>query len=239
MRACSEESAQILADLVAGGADKIDELNQAFASVEDGKKAFADNIAEMQTNFTEQMKQYKAELETVVAAMDQSEQAAQYGADTVSAFAAAASGKVGAVQSAFDKLSAAAVIKASLKLPSLSDLLGFASGTPSAPPGYALVGEEGPELVKLRGGERILNADETAQALDNSYESATPVSALQGGVSGNSVYTIDFKPQYNISGSMNADELQSVLDEHTSGLRSQLEEMLDDIENDRNRRKYA
>ena len=30
-----------------------------------------------------------------------------------------------------------------------------------------------------------------------------------------------------------------LLDEHTAGLRDQLEEMIDDIENDRNRRKYA
>jgi hypothetical protein len=37
----------------------------------------------------------------------------------------------------------------------------FASGTRSAPRGVALVGEEGPELVKLRGGERIWSAAET------------------------------------------------------------------------------
>ena len=237
----SEQSAQILADLVAGGADKIDELNQAFSNVEEGKKNFADNIAEMQTNFTKQMQQYKQELETTVAAMDQSGQAAEYGASTVAAFAAAAAGKVGDVSSAFAQLSAAATIKASLKMPSLADLLSgfFASGTPSAPPGYAIVGEEGPELVKLRGGEQILNADDTAKALDNSYESATPVSALQGAGTGSNIYTIDFKPQYNISGSMNADELRSVLEEKTGDLREQMEEILNDIDNDRKRRLYA
>lgn len=41
-------------------------------------------------------------------------------------------------------------------------LNGFAEGTPSAPPGVALVGEEGPELVVFRGGERVLTAGETA-----------------------------------------------------------------------------
>lgn len=35
---------------------------------------------------------------------------------------------------------------------------GFASGTPSAPPGMAWVGEEGPELMSMRGGERIYSA---------------------------------------------------------------------------------
>ncbi|PWC86046.1 hypothetical protein TSH100_13810 [Azospirillum sp. TSH100] len=36
---------------------------------------------------------------------------------------------------------------------------GFATGTPSAPPGLAWVGEEGPELVRLAGGERVFPHD--------------------------------------------------------------------------------
>ena len=39
---------------------------------------------------------------------------------------------------------------------------GFASGTKSAPPGLAVVGENGPELVYFNGGEQVLNAAETA-----------------------------------------------------------------------------
>lgn len=40
---------------------------------------------------------------------------------------------------------------------------GYATGTRSAASGWAMVGEEGPELVRLAGGERIWNARETAQ----------------------------------------------------------------------------
>ena len=241
----SEQSAQILADIVAGGADKIDELNAEFAKVEEGKKKFADNIAEMQTEFSEKMAKYEQQLATTVAAMDKSGEAAAAASSTVSAFCSAASGKIGEVQSVFAQLSAAATIKASFSMPSISlggmigKLFGFAGGTPSAPPGYALVGEEGPELVKLRGGERILNADDTARAMDNSYESAEPVNAIQSAGTGNNVYTIDFKPQYNITGSMNADQLQAVLESHTQDMRSQIEDILDDIDNDRGRRRYA
>ncbi|MFD1627649.1 phage tail length tape measure family protein [Azospirillum griseum] len=46
-----------------------------------------------------------------------------------------------------------------------SKLPGFATGTLSAPSGWAVVGEEGPELVNLRGGERIWNARESARIL--------------------------------------------------------------------------
>jgi len=42
---------------------------------------------------------------------------------------------------------------------------GYASGTSSAAPGVALVGENGPELVNFRGGESVLPAGQTRAAL--------------------------------------------------------------------------
>ena len=41
-------------------------------------------------------------------------------------------------------------------------LNGYATGTQSAEPGFAMVGENGPELVYFKGGEQVLNARETA-----------------------------------------------------------------------------
>jgi hypothetical protein len=41
----------------------------------------------------------------------------------------------------------------------------FATGTSSAPAGVALVGEQGPELVQLAGGERVMSAGATQAAL--------------------------------------------------------------------------
>lgn len=43
--------------------------------------------------------------------------------------------------------------------------LGFAGGTPSAPSGWAWVGERGPELVRFRGGERVLTHQESVRAV--------------------------------------------------------------------------
>ena len=236
----SAESAQILADLVAGGADAIEDLNKNFGEVERGKQQFADSIAEMQTNFTSEMQRLKGELDSAVSAMDKSSEAAAAGASTVSAFAAAASGKVGEVSAAFAQLSAAATIKASFSFPSIGGsflkLLGFASGTPSAPPGWALVGEEGPELVKLRGGERIYNADETEQALN---QNAEPVSAMATGSAAGNSYHVDIRNQYDINGSANADELRSIIEENNRNLPGMIEDALNDIETDRARRAYA
>lgn len=232
----SEKSAQILADLVAGGADKIDDLNQAFSKVENGKKQFADSIAEMETNFTAEMEALKGQLDSTVVKMNKTDEAASAGAATVQAFADAASGKVGAVSDAFAKLSAAAKIKASFSFPTLfSSLFGFAGGTSNAPRGLALVGEEGPELVYLHGGEQILNADETQHAMEN----AQPVSAMQSGSGTGSSYHVDIHNQYDINGTTNADELKTIIEENNRTLREQIEDTLADLENDRHRRAYA
>lgn len=51
-----------------------------------------------------------------------------------------------------------------LHLPSIGGIHipGFASGTMSAPSGFAIVGENGPELVRFSGGERVYPASTTA-----------------------------------------------------------------------------
>lgn len=46
----------------------------------------------------------------------------------------------------------------------------FASGTDNAPPGWGLVGENGPELMYFHGGERVIPAPETARLLSAAEE---------------------------------------------------------------------
>ncbi|MFJ8699465.1 transglycosylase SLT domain-containing protein [Streptomyces ardesiacus] len=52
----------------------------------------------------------------------------------------------------------------------LSGVKGYWTGTQSASPGFALVGERGPELINFRGGERVHNATETAELMGPRYE---------------------------------------------------------------------
>jgi SLT domain-containing protein len=47
----------------------------------------------------------------------------------------------------------------------LSGVKGYWTGTPSASPGLALVGERGPELINFSGGERVYNDQDTAGIL--------------------------------------------------------------------------
>lgn len=57
----------------------------------------------------------------------------------------------------------------------------YASGTSYAASGYAIVGEEGPELIYLRGGERILTAEETRSVLQSAYISPDSYGGSVGG----------------------------------------------------------
>lgn len=61
--------------------------------------------------------------------------------------------------------------EASQKVQSIEGILGgvfggYATGTDNARRGLAMVGEAGPELVKFRGGEQVLNARSTQRALN-------------------------------------------------------------------------
>lgn len=50
----------------------------------------------------------------------------------------------------------------------IKEIFGFATGTNNAPKGLALVGEAGPELVRFRGGEQVLNNRNTQKLLATS-----------------------------------------------------------------------
>lgn len=231
----SQESARILADLVAAGAGRIDELNDEFLKVEEGKESFAGEVADMETDFSTTMAQLQADLESTIEKMDMSTEAAASARSTMDAFADAAEGKLDKVRAAFQKVANAA--KQALQIDVSGD--GYASGTESATPGFHMVGENGPEMVFMNGGEKVLDAQETQKAMNSMSLNAEPVTALQSDGGGGRTYQIEYKPQYNITGSMNAEELQAVLDEHDADMRDKIEDLLKDIENDENRRKYA
>lgn len=230
----SKESAEILANIVEGGATKIDQLNDAFEGVETGKQQFADTVAEMETDFTEKMKMLEEQLTTTVEQMNQSEAAAAAGADTMQAFADAAAGKQSAVESAFEKVRNAAI----RKLMGGINFPGFAGGTNYAPEGFAMVGENGPELVYLHGGEKILDAQETQRTME--AMSVTPINAMSNGYgSGSYIGQIVVSPEFTISGGGNLEGIEDLIDRSTEKIRGIVIDTMEDYEVDRKRMAYV
>lgn len=238
----STQSAALLATIVSDGTTKIDELNTAFAAVETGKETFASTVAEMETDFSTKMAALETQLTSTVAAMDKSSDAAAAGTATVQAFADAATALAPTVAAAFQAVANKA--KGALKInvsATASGISAYASGTDYAERGFALVGEEGPELVWFNGGESVATAEETEAIMRESNLSAQPLTATQSDYrsSDGSVIHIDFSPQYSIGSNTNGDELRSILQEHDENLRDQIENILADIEDDRVRSVYA
>ena len=78
----SQESAEILKEIVTNGADKIDELNASFAKLDEGKQTFAAVMAELQTYYGSNLDGMVTELEQAVADMQQYDAAYQSATDT-------------------------------------------------------------------------------------------------------------------------------------------------------------
>lgn len=75
----------------------------------------------------------------------------------------ASAGMLPQVTAAYNRVAAAA--RAALSASgtgTAGSIPGYAVGTQSAAPGFALVGENGPELVYFNGGEQVMTAEETA-----------------------------------------------------------------------------
>ena len=237
----SAESAQILADLATASAEDIKALVEQYTTLQTTKDSYAKTVAEIETNFDEGMNELQTELETTVANLGFSTDAATNASNSMAAFTAAISAATGPAAAAAAALAQAVNDKLKIKFSGLPGFH-FASGTDEAPPGMALVGENGPELVMLNGGEQILNASET-RALMEKAERAEPAEATLAdsgsGDGGGKTIHVDFNPQYTITGSTNADELRAVLEENSVNLKEQIEQILAEIEEDDDRRDYT
>lgn len=155
---------------IAGMADATDAELQTMVdnwkSVQEQQKAAADSLAELSTDFSNQMSAIQESVVESVSGMDASAEASAAAQATLNSFISSASSQLPRVQSTFNALgsAAASALGVSINIPR------YAAGTLNAEPGIALVGEEGPEAVYLHGGERIMNARETQEMLSLSND---------------------------------------------------------------------
>lgn len=79
----SQESAQILSAIVAGGEEKIAELNKNFEKVEEGKQTLSNTVAEMETDFKHKMGLLVTDLDSAIQQMDVADDAYVIGTDNI------------------------------------------------------------------------------------------------------------------------------------------------------------
>lgn len=177
----STESAAYLQEIVNNGQGKIDELNAAFAKVQEGKEEFSSTVAEMQTNLQSTMDEAAGTVNAAVQEMDMYRESAQSARSTMQGFIDGANGMSESVQAAYRSvaLGAMAALQGAMGA-GLSVSRGYATGTTDAEPGFAMVGENGPELVFFGGGEQVVNATETAALQRQPALSAAPSGGYGG-----------------------------------------------------------
>lgn len=232
----SAESGAALESIANGTTEDAKALGEAYGKLETAKQKFASTVAEMETDFSTRMNTLSTELATTVSNMDKSSEAAGAARTTLSAYVNAADGYVALASAKYGAVAQAAVnaLKAGFKGLGIP---GFASGTKNAPKGMAIVGEEGPELVYFNGGETVVPTDETERMAKGNTVEAEPVTPGNSNITnGGSTYSVNFSPQYHVESGVNADELQTVLENQSGNLREQLEELLAEITEDNNRR---
>ncbi len=229
----STESAAYLQEIVKNGQGKIDELNAAFAKVEEGKDDFSTTVAQMQTDLQGSMDEAVHTVDYAVQEMDMYREAALAARSTMQGFVDGANGMSGSVQTAYRNvaLGAMAALQGSIGA-SLRVTRGYATGTESAERGFAMVGENGPEVVFFNGGEQVLNARETAALESRPVMSALPAN---GGSPGGVV--INLAPVYNLSGNMNSADVRQELLRHNDSLRELILEVVEDARIDSARRR--
>lgn len=229
-------------------AQDIEALNAAYATVGDAKAELAQTMADIETDFTSTMANLQSEMETTIGEMDMSSEAAAAAKTTLQAMADAAIAMVPTVQAAYAKIAAAAQAELNkIHMPDISIPGGgssgttgqYAEGTSDAAPGMAIVGERGPELVMMNGGEQVFTAAETAAILANANGALTANTLSALFTRSDEGIKLEYTANYNLSGSTNVDEVKAILEEHDSTLRGRLEGMLSDIEADHRRRSYT
>ncbi len=180
---------------VAGMANATDEELAAMVTnwqeLQKEQEAAAGSVADLKTDFTATMDELQTALAEDIEAMDLGDEAAASGRATIQGYINAANDMLPQVKSAYENLARAA---SSALGPSYSSnsayyantlsSRGYASGTDNAQPGWAYVGEDGPELMFFNGGEKVLNATQTAALQAKATPALSAVVDSAGGGNG-------------------------------------------------------
>ena len=180
----SADSVNAIAGMAKANDGDLKKMVENWQTLQKEQKTTSDSLAQMKTDFQGELDEILEYTQSTIEGMNLSEEARQSAEATMQAFAKAAKDQMSIVQDAFKAVADGAMNSFNYALsnrPSIGSTLnvglanvrssfeaigGFASGTPDAPPGWAWVGEEGPELMYLHGGETILPASVSEKVAD-------------------------------------------------------------------------
>ena len=188
VRSGTPEAAGLAADMVKavndGNTQALTDLADTLGEISASQEEAAGDVAEWTTGLNEQMDQLIRDMEEEIGKLDMSEEAKESGRATVQAYIDQAEGMLPQVRSAYANVARAASL--ALGPAKYADSAwyanggrGYARGTANAVPGWSWVGEEGPELMRMHGGEQILPSSVSREVAED-YNAYTRYTAAQG-----------------------------------------------------------
>lgn len=219
-----------------GDTTALRDMVTAWSDLKTQQQETAENLAVLETGIGEETLEIIAHFTNEVEQLNLSEEAKESGMATITGFIEGAESLLPDVSTAFGKVSNA--VRTALFGSSTSTGFrdyspeAYASGTMNAKRGWNWVGEEGPELMWMNGGEVILPADISSHVSAESTLEALPSNGRYGGGT-----VVHFAPSYQITGS-DPDRVEAVLREHDASMRDLIVEVLEDIRSDEERRVY-
>ncbi len=236
----SSESVNAVAGMAQATDGDLAQMVENWKKLQKEHDTTSDSLAEFKTDFIRQMDELGQELQTDIEGMDYSAESGRAARSTMDSYIGEIDAALPRVQAAINRLrgSVAAGLGsisaagAPVGMQRALGLNGYASGTENAERGFAMVGEDGPEVVFFRGGEQVLNARETA-----AMQARPAMSALPAGSYGPGGVVITLSPVYNLSGGMSAAGVREELERHNEGLRELILEVIEDARIDSARRR--
>lgn len=268
----SEESVNAIAGMASASDEDLAAMVENWRNLQAEQETTSASLADLETGFSENMSAIAEDVSAAVADMNVSSDATAAAQATIQAYIDQANSMLPQVQAAYKSIADAA--SSALGSTSVGGSSGgkssgrgsvraYAGGTESAEPGFAVVGEEGPELIYFNGGERVLDASETAAMQENmaaspdamngteytaimpqavaamaAYGSNDAIDAVDGGATyGGS--EILFQPVYNISGVSDAQGIEAVLQRQDADLRDYILDVVNEADTDNRRGRYS
>lgn len=195
----SKDSVNAIAGMASASDADLAKMVQNYQELQEAQKTTSESMADLETGMSNAMDEIAQNVADSVADMNLSDEAKKSAQATIQGFVDGAEGMLPRVQTVFSKIASAASTALAGAGGSYSgNIPGYAVGTESAAPGFAIVGENGPELVYFNGGETVLTAPETRAAFDEAQQftqivskNALDFAAIQqaAGLSENSMQT--------------------------------------------------
>ncbi|MCM1299903.1 MAG: phage tail tape measure protein, partial [[Eubacterium] siraeum] len=197
----SSDSVNAIAGMAGATDADLKKMVENWQNLQAEQEQVSKALADTRVDFDAEMENLVDDMEAAIDKMNMEDDAAKAAKETIEAYAEAIAAGKGKAVDAADQVAIATARALALAdgdeiiiAPSRSTgrgvaageggLNAYASGTSYAGRGLALVGERGPELVMMRGGETVYNAQETKAILGGSKDGNTvtiaPVFTING-----------------------------------------------------------